>query len=313
MWFKNLRLYRLTEPFTLSPEELHERLVPAAFQPCLSLQAFSYGWTPPLGRYGSELCHAAGGYLMICTRREDKIVPPAVIRDMVGERVAAIEEEQGREVPRREREAMRDEVLHAVLPTALIRRSLVHAYIAPREGWLVMNTANAKIAEQLLALFSRSLDQPLPTALTVRHDPAATMTKWLSGQQGHKDLRFNDECELRDGDRSGAVVRCRRQDLFADEVRGHLRAGKRAAQVSLTWRERLSCVLSEDLSVKRLRFEDIVQDHTGHGRGHDAATQFDADFALMTLELAEFIPQLLALFGGEGGTRESDARAGVAA
>jgi DNA recombination-dependent growth factor C len=37
MWFKNLRLYRLTEQWTLSPEELNERLGEHSFNPCGNL------------------------------------------------------------------------------------------------------------------------------------------------------------------------------------------------------------------------------------------------------------------------------------
>ncbi|MCB1731441.1 MAG: recombination-associated protein RdgC, partial [Halieaceae bacterium] len=38
MWFKNIRAYRLTIPFALSPEQLAEQLGPREFQPCAKSQ-----------------------------------------------------------------------------------------------------------------------------------------------------------------------------------------------------------------------------------------------------------------------------------
>ena len=61
MWFKNIRAYRLTSPFDLSPEQLAEQLAQRAFQPCAKSQALSLGWVPPLGEESEELAHAAGG------------------------------------------------------------------------------------------------------------------------------------------------------------------------------------------------------------------------------------------------------------
>jgi hypothetical protein len=65
----------------------------------------------------------------------------------------------------------------------------------------------------------------------------------------------------------------------------------------LQWKERLSLVLHEDLSIKRLRFEDVIKETENDA--DDPVSQFDLDYSLMVLELAEFFPQLLAALGGE--------------
>ena len=70
----------------------------------------------------------------------------------------------------------------------------------------------------------------------------------------HELLVLGDECELRDPAEAGAVVRCRRQDLESDEVREHLKSGKQVFQLGLEYDERVSFVLGEDLTVRKLRF-----------------------------------------------------------
>ena len=106
VWFKNLVLFRLIEPFGMSPEQVGEALIDDAFRPCGGLDPFSYGWESPLGRLGTELVHAANGCILLCARREERILPPAVVREAVEEKVADIEEKEFRTVYRKERQRM---------------------------------------------------------------------------------------------------------------------------------------------------------------------------------------------------------------
>jgi recombination associated protein RdgC len=123
------------------------------------------------------------------------------------------------------------------------------------------------------------------------------MTAWLSGHPSDEFL-LQDECELRDPVEEGAIVRCRRQDLEGDEITTHLKAGKQVVRLSLNWGERLSFVFTEDMSVKRLKFLDVIQEQAAEAEAEDAATRFDVDFSLMTLELERFLPHLFEAVGG---------------
>ena len=70
-------------------------------------------------------------------------------------------------------------------------------------------------------------------------------------------------------------------------------------QLALTFEDRLSFVLDQRLTVKRLKFLDIVQEAAREVDAENAAERFDADFAVMSLELARFLPRLVEAFGGE--------------
>jgi recombination associated protein RdgC len=299
MWFKNLRLFRLTQPFTLSPEALHDKLAEKTFRPCSSLEPFSYGWTPPLGHDSELLTHAANGYIMLCARKEEKVLPPAVVREMVGEKVRQIEEEQDRTVRRKEREEIRENTLHDLLPRAFTRSTYTYAYISPADGWLVVDAASAPKAEELVSLLRNSLGTLPALPPAVINSPSRVLTDWLGGRSLPGDLTLEDQCELRDASEEGGVIRCSKLDLSSEEIQAHLKAGKRATKLAIQWREHLSCVLCEDLTIKRLRFLDLIQEAAQEVEADDAASRFDADFALMTLELSRFIPALIQVFGGE--------------
>ncbi|MBI5451732.1 MAG: recombination-associated protein RdgC [Gammaproteobacteria bacterium] len=298
MWFKNLRLYRLTGPFTLSAQALDQQLASRAFAPCARTATFSYGWESPFGSTNPLQVHAVNGCLLICARRDEKIMPAGVLRHMVRNKVAALEQSQQRKVHKREREAIRDEVIQDVLPRALLRSSLTHAYLWPSQGWLIIDTASTKAAEALIGLLRATLGSFVVEPLSVQHTPAAVMTQWLMQRAMPAGLVAEDECVLQDPFQDGGTVRCRGLDLAGAEVRAHLEAGKLVTRLALCWNESLSLVLEQDLAIKRLHFADLLRSRSEDIGHEDAAAQLDADFAIMTLELSRVLTALVQMFGG---------------
>ena len=94
-------------------------------------------------------------------------------------------------------------------------------------------------------------------------------------------------------------MRCKRQDLTSDEIQQHLEVGKQVTQLSLGWQDKLSFVLDDKMGIKRLRFEELLQDQAEQDGGDDDLGQQDASFLLMMLTFKEFLPALFEALGGE--------------
>ncbi|WP_456381029.1 recombination-associated protein RdgC [Thiolapillus sp.] len=299
MWFRNIILYRLPQPFDWSPEALEEKLAEKLFRPLGDMEAASAGWTEPLGKDGRQLVHSSGNCMLLCVRKEEKILPAAAARELVEVRAAEIEEKEGREVRARERRELKETVLLEMIPRAFSKSSRQYAYIDGNNGWLVVDSASASRAEELIDLLRECLGSFSVAPLQVAEAPDAVMTEWLKQGAIPAGVDVGDECELRDLVEDGAIVRVRREDLFSEEIQAHLDAGKRVMRLALTWDERVSLVLDEKFQLRRLRFQDVVLDEAGESGAETAAERFDADYTLMTGELNRFLPHLLALFGGE--------------
>tara|TARA_R110002110_G_scaffold205066_7_gene417154 strand:+ start:297883 stop:298788 length:906 start_codon:yes stop_codon:yes gene_type:complete len=299
MWFKNLRAYRLTSPFDLSPEQLDEKLAQRAFVPCAKSQALSAGWVAPLGEEGGTLVHAAAGRMLLKLKREEKLLPSTVVREQLEEKVTAIESDQGRKVYRKERLTLKDEIVQDCLPRAFSRSSAVYAYIDTKASWVFVDAASAGRAEEMLNLLRECIGS-FPVLLPQVNDaPAATMTGWLVHRNLPDDFSLQDECELREPGEEGGVVRCRGVDLLSEEVETHLHAGKQVARLALNWDERISLVLAEDLCLRRLKFSDELMKENEEIPEADNAARLDADFALMSDAVTSLQERVLALFGGE--------------
>ncbi|MDQ7015816.1 MAG: recombination-associated protein RdgC [Gammaproteobacteria bacterium] len=299
MWFKNLHLFRLTEPFTQSAVELRESLEKQRFQPCSPQEPERWGWTNPVGGH-DDLLLEQNGRLMIAAHKEEKILPASVVNEHLAERLEALQEKQQRRPRKAEREALKEEVLFELRPRAFSRRSTFHAYLNPRSGWLIINSASQKNAEALTELLRKSLGS-LPIASPVLTNPPGTvMTHWLSDDSQPPEFTLEEECELHSPQENGGIVRCRQQPLSDPEIQGHLQAGKTVVKLSLNWRDRFSFVLDDEFSIKRLRFLELLQDKRDEiETDDDPLLNFEADFKLMSGELEKLLKELLEAFGDE--------------
>ena len=297
MWFRNLQIYRFTEAFETSAEALNEALNNHAFAPCRGLDTHRIGWVPPLGKHSELLTHASNGKLMLCLRREDRLLPASVVREAVQEKVDEISAQQNRKVGRKEKSDIKDEIIVDLLPRAFTRSTLTYAYIDPANGWLIVDQASTNKAEDLLGLLRESLGSLKVKPLAVNQAPVEAMTDWVFNQ-APGDLIISDECELKEPVDKGGVIRMRRVDLGSQEVQQHASSGRYVAKLAMEWQQRIGFVLSDDLTIKRLRFLDLVMDEAADIDTEDEAMRFDADFALMSMELGRFIPALCNHLGG---------------
>jgi len=186
-----------------------------------------------------------------------------------------------------------------LLPKAFTFSRKIFAYIDTLNGFIVVDSASAKSAEDLLSYLRKTLGSLPAQPLTTVEKPSAVMTTWLIDQASPSDINVEDECELRSPEEAGAIIRCKRHDLTLPEIKNHLDSGKQVIKLALNWDDRIAFVLDENLAIKRLRFLDLVNDLVADIEAEDEAARFDADFSIMSEEIANFLPRLLALFGGE--------------
>jgi recombination associated protein RdgC len=312
MWFKNLQVYRFTKPFELDVASLGEQLSEQVFEPCSSQQPMRSGWVAPLGRHGSELVHVTDGYMMICAKRQEKLLPAAVVNEALEEKILAIEESEARKLPRKERLTLKDEVIFDLLPRAFAKSSLVFGYISPRDNMLVINSASASRAEAFIDDLRDALGTLSLIPLTAKNLPIDMMTRWVQTGQPDANFALGEECELRDNADISCIIRCKNQDLGAAEIVSHLN-GMHVSKLALNWQERIECILDENLAVKRLRFSELVQEKASEVEAADAAQQFDLDFSIMALELSEFLKALIEVTGGQDSPVDADSNEATAA
>jgi len=296
MWFKNLLLYRLDARHSLDADSLEAQLSRDALQPCGSLQMESRGWVCPRGN--ERHLHALERQWLIAFGINQKLLPASVINQVTRERADAIADKQGYPAGRKQVREIRERVITELMPKALTRRRVLRAWLDPVNHWLVVDTASEKKAEDLLDTLRRTVPGLTAKRLDTTQSPSVAMTRWLAAGRAPAGFGIDQDLELRSASEGRATVRYVNHPLEGREVRDHISSGKAATRLGVTWKERISLVLTEHLQLKRLAFLDLLREDT-QGKAEDADEQFDIDFALMTGELSRLLMDLVKALGGE--------------
>ncbi|MEX9689925.1 recombination-associated protein RdgC [Providencia rettgeri] len=298
MWFKNILVYRLNRDLALSADDLEKQLAALAYHPCGSQDMMQTGWVSPMNG-GDALTHAAGNQILICAKKEEKILPSPVIKQELQDKIEKLEAEQGRKLKKTEKDSLKDEVVHALLPRAFSKFIKTYIWIDTVNQLIIVDAASAKRAEDNLALLRKSLGSLPVVPLTFKDPIELTLTEWIRSGSLPQGFAVMDEAELKAILEEGGIIRCKKQDLISDEIANHIEAGKLVTKLALDWEERIQFMLSDDGSLKRLKFSDTLKDQNDDIAKEDYAQKFDADYVLMTGELSALIARLIDVLGGE--------------
>ena len=294
MWFRNLQIYRLPAGWGITSAQLEACLEARPLQPCGSQDMETRGWVPPCD--DGALLRSVGRQWLIALGVESRLLPASVVRQEAEDRAAALAEKLGYKPGRGQMKDLREQVTRELLPRAFTRHRRTWVWIDPVNGWLGIDTSSAARAEEVLECLRQALNDFPLALLRPARSPASAMANWLAGD-APAGFTVDQDCELRSVSEEKATVRYAHHPLDGSEIRNHLATGKMPTRLALTFNDRVSFVLTDKLELKRLDFLDVLRE--GLSNEDDAEALFDAEFALMTGELAHLLPALVEVLGGE--------------
>ena len=296
MWFRNLQIYRLPENWGLTVETLNEKLAARPFAPCGSQDMASRGWSSPTK--DDRFVLAVGGHFLVALMVEQKLLPSSVVNEVAADKAEQIEAQQGFKPGRKQMKEIKEAVLQELLPRAFTRRRKVYSWIDPKGGWLVIDAASPARAEEVLDALRDTLDELPVKMVKTQLSSVSVMTVWFAANEAAGNFTIDLDCELRAVTDEKAAVRYVRHALDGKDIQDHLAAGKLPTRLAMTFDDRISFILTEKMEIKRLAFLDIIKEEA-EKQADATDMQMEADFALMSGELARLIPALLEVLGGE--------------
>lgn len=295
MWFKNIFIYRLAVD-SIAPDTLLEKLSLKPLLTCSGLDKQSRGWVSCRG--DERLIHVANQQILFALGVEQKLLPATIINRFAKERVADIEVQQGYKVGRKELKELKEAITEELLPRAFALQRTTYAWLDLANGRLLIDAASQAKADELLEQLRKTLDELPLKPLHTQIAPVAAMTDWLAGKNAPTGFSIDRELELRASGEGRATVRYANHELEGEEILAHITSGKRATRLGMTWNDRISFVLTEQLQIKKLEFLDIIKEEST-ALAENADEIFELDFTLMTGELARMLTNLTEALGGE--------------
>lgn len=306
MWFKNLQLFRFKEPFELDAEQFSQCLADYPAKPCSAGQLFTYGWVNPFKNDQELFVHAAGGYFLFAACREEKVLPAAVVRQALEEKVGEIELQEDRKLSGKQKRNIKEEIEFTLLQQAFTKKQFLYAYIDTHKQLLCVDTSSRNKAEEFTQLLRKAVGRLPIVPVEVKRKAGRVMTSWVLEQNPPGNFELDTTCEMVDPEMENSVIKCIHQNLASKEITSHLQSGMQVSKLALSWSDRLSLVVDESFSIKRLRFLDLLQEQRKDVHAESKEQQIDADFTIMTLEFSHLLDELFEAFGGLVEMKETD-------
>lgn len=281
MWFKNVRVYKLSAPLTTDAAIIEKALAEFKFSPCTGQEAVRTGFTYPLHHSIQHYCHQNQQLFFFAIKRQEKILPAAVINEELQPRIDAIEQEKGRPLSRKEKQSLKEELIQTLLPRAFTRSQITHAYYDAEHQWIVVNSSSSGKAEDLLALLRKALGSLPALPWLDNHKLNSALQLWLQNQALPQGFELGSEAELKAPDEEGAKVKFSNHLLTADEVQSHLQ-DKLVTSISLELPDGLSLAVNDDGAIKRIKFNDLISNQNEELGWDDLVQRLDADLFLMS-------------------------------
>lgn len=281
--FSNVITYQIVEA---DFSDLEAKLAAMPFHPCQSLDPLRYGFVPAVG---SEYAHRIlSGETLICAKKQVKLLPGGAVKEAVDAKVAELSQAESRPVGRKERQALKDEMIFSMLPNAPTKSRLTYAYIAG--DLLVVGAAARSEAEDLCSKLREALGSLKLVPVATHSSIEQVFTNAACGHVGLGRFEFGNEVELL-GTKHGEIVRGKNVDITGAEIQSHISSGMLITKARVSFCETASVTVCNDLSLKRIVLP-------GADTGGSPEEQKSSEFAATCVQLGALLAGLFHLLGG---------------
>lgn len=266
-------------------------------KPCGALELSSRGFVP----YAPETTDSIDqipywlndNNIVLTVGGEDKILPASVVNKVLSERLAEIEHKEGRKPGGRTRKRIKEDVVHELLPKALVKPYRLTGYLDLQRGLVVIDTASRKQAEEFVSQVRHALGSFPALPINAETAPRGVLTNIICSETG-VDFSVGADFTLKDA--ADAKITWRNSDPFSEEVTCYLGSGFQASRLSLTLAERVQFDMDEDLVVRKFKLLDQTLDSLESVEREDLVAEINARLWLQHAEVGALFEVLAREF-----------------
>lgn len=294
MFFKQARFFQFTNQFSLSIDDLAEKLQEKAFKPCKQGDSLKIGWVGVFGQ-DTELLYASQGLVLIMLATQEKIIPGSVVKEQTEDRIAAIEVVDG-PLSKKQKAAIKEDVTAMLIPKAFTKTMQTKAYIDIKNQLLVVEATTDSVTDNFTEFLRKTLGE-LSLALPKTSELSQAMTHWIVSNDYPEELTILDTCTLQvDSQKNKAIIKCSGYDLTSKNIVSFIKDGGRVTELSLSSNDEIDFTLTEHFTLKGIKFLDIIKNANNDMPQDTPADRLSSDFILMSEIISDLIKYLLVIF-----------------
>ena len=304
MWFKNARIYRLElseeiKNYFKNEELLEKTISEKAFRPCMAQEVSTLGFAPIFGKNAKAFTFSNAHNHFFKIVEENKLLPASVIKNELDEEIENKEIALKRELRKNEKQALKTAVVNKLLAQAFSARRELLICVNSEKGYVAVSVSSAKRAERAIAMLIEAFSTFPAKCFQPRCVVEDRMTAWISNNDLPNVFTLGNDATLKSTDDEGGTVKVSKEDLSSDEIAVHINAGKVITDLQLIFEDTVMCVLSSDLTVKRMRPLDQFLEKNLPEKSDDAVADMAAHLCLQGEVLTSLIDSISEIFDCE--------------
>lgn len=287
MFFKNLIIYQFDKNSSI--ERLNnDMLKNMAFTPCGPTDSIKKGFVSPIGDDEVlKLQVQDHSLLRVCT--ESKILPSSVIKKKTSERIEQLEQKLGRRATKGEKHRIKDEVIIDLLPVAFTKDKYTYVWINHQDQFIAIETSSFNVAEDILSLIRKELGRLSLTPLHTEKSVSPFFKEWVLDDNPPANFFVLNDAMLADTLDGNGKIKLIDENLTAEEVKSYLNGGREIKSLSFSYKQQTVFTVNTKLVFSKISYSSEMLDENCDISPDDQAKRIEADFYLVTNELATLI------------------------
>lgn len=301
MWFNNIVVYQMSEPFQKSDDEMKAALEEHRLKPCPPHARQSEGWVSPFNEIEEKLYSIFGCHILVAAK-ELRLLPASIISAVLEEKMAAFELEHNRPMRRAESLQLKEDIEFDLLPKAFTVLKKDWLYIDTAKQWIVVNGANQNKAAELINRLGKALGSLTSAPLSIDADLGELFSVWLRDPSSIPEgLSLQHNCVLINGKNDKSQYSCKEIEQNKDELITLIEQGYTVSSLELAWLDRIQFTLTDNFMLKRLKCIDYLDDaFKDNTKLEGDQEQFDANFSLLAGEIRGLLDFLIKVCRKKG-------------
>lgn len=287
MFFKNLIIYQFDKNNSSIERLDDDTLKNMTFTPCGPLDSIKHGFVSPVDDDSLKL--DIHGHTLLKVRTESKILPGSVIKKKQAERIKHLEQKLGHKLTRSEKLTVKDEIMVELLPVAFTKDLYTYVWINYQDQFIAVETASFKKAEDVLALIRKELGRLSLITLHTEKPVSPFFKEWVLDDNPPANFFILNDALLEDPLEGNGKVKLMDENLTADEVKSYLNSGREIRSLSFSYQQRTVFTVNTELVFSKISYSSEMLDENCDISLDDKARRIEADFYLVSNELAKLI------------------------
>lgn len=192
---KAARVYRCELP---TPNNLGALLNENPFRPLGAGESRGAGFVPVLS--DGFMVWNIGAYLAFKLRYAEKILPQSVVMTELAVRIDEIEDLEVRKVPKKERQAIKEQVVYELLAQAFVAEKDITCFYHVTDKLLIVPTASAKVADIVMSKLVRACGSVKATTIYcdgIKQSLTAKLTNYLLDGTTLEHFEIDGVCKMK--------------------------------------------------------------------------------------------------------------------